>query len=93
MASAAVTTVTANTNAIVTGDGGLYAVLLTSVGDAATVTVYDNTAQSGTILCKLATAAAATSVAWCPGVKMTFHTGLSLTVSGTTPVVTVVYVP
>ena len=34
---------------------------LTSVGDAASVIVYDNTAQSGTILCKLAVAAAATA--------------------------------
>lgn len=83
------TTVTEST-LIKTGATGLAAVVITGGVDAASVTVYDNTAGSGTVLCKLAVADGM-SVCFCPCGPLAAARGLYATVTGTAPSVTVVF--
>jgi hypothetical protein len=72
------------------GSGALCSVLLTGGADAATVTVYDNTAASGTVLCKLAAAAGVTA-AFTPAQPLAASTGIHFAITGTTPSVTISY--
>ena len=71
------------------GPGALLAVLLTAGVDAASVTLYDNTAGSGTKLAVLKAALGVTA-AWTPGGQIC-SLGLYAVVTGTTPDVFVVY--
>jgi hypothetical protein len=73
------------------GPGALCSVVLTSGADAASVTVYDNTAASGTILCKLAVAAGATTAVFAPAQPLAAGKGIHFAITGTTPSVTVSY--
>lgn len=70
--------------------GMLAAVLLTAGEDAASVTIYDNTAGSGTKLAVLKAGSGAT-VSFTPAVPVVAGVGLYATISGTTPDVVVVY--
>lgn len=72
------------------GPGALVAVVLTAGTDLATVTLYDNTAASGTVLCTLK-AAANSSVVFTPARPYAFAKGCYADLSGTGPEVTVVY--
>ena len=83
-------TTTAATATIRTGPGALLAVLLTGGSDAATVTLYDNTANSGAILAVLK-AAAATTVAWTPPGGQAAALGIHAVITGAAPSMTVVY--
>jgi hypothetical protein len=71
--------------------GLLYAVVLTAGADAASVTVYNNTAGSGDKVAVLK-AAAGTSASWCPAQPIACSKGLYATVTGTTPDVSVAFV-
>ena len=73
---------TATSALIKTGPGKLHSVILTAAGDAATLIVYDNTAGSGTIICKLGAATTETSSAV---LDVAFGTGIYAAVTGTTP--------
>jgi len=77
--------------AIKSGVGSLIAAVITAGVDAATVTLYDNTEGSGTVLCKLAVAANTTAppVIFPDGIP--FMTGCYAVITGTTPTVTVEY--
>lgn len=80
-----------NASALIrTGSGMLISALLTGGSDAATLTIYDNTEASGTVLAVLK-AAANTSVSWTPGPAVC-KTGLYAALAGTGPVATLVYV-
>lgn len=76
--------------AVKTGPGALAGVLITGGADAASVTIYDNTAGSGK---KLAVVKAAinTSASWTPIDPQVCSTGLYATITGTTPDVFVTY--
>jgi hypothetical protein len=65
-------------------------VLITGGADAASVTIYDNTAGSGT---KLAVVKAAinTTASWTPAQPQVCSTGLYAVITGTTPDVFVTY--
>jgi hypothetical protein len=65
-----------------TGPGILHSVNLAAAGDTATAIIYDNTAGSGNIICKLS-AVLGTSVS--VQLDVAFGTGLYATLSGTTP--------
>ncbi len=71
--------------------GLLYAVVLTAGADAASVTVYNNTAGSGDKVCVLK-AAAGTTASWCPALAIACGGGLYAAVTGTTPDVSIAYV-
>lgn len=81
---------TASSAAIHSGPGRLIAALLTGGSDAATLTIYDNTAGSGVVLAKLA-AAAGVSVQWTPPGGQATARGIYATLTGTTPSATIVY--
>ncbi|MCZ7568969.1 MAG: hypothetical protein M5U01_10335 [Ardenticatenaceae bacterium] len=74
-----------------TGPGALVALLLTAGGDAAAVTVYDNTAGAGTVLAVLTAAAGTTAPAWAPPGGQACAHGLYAEITGTAPDVIVVY--
>lgn len=73
-----------------TGPGRLAAVLLAGGSDAASATIYDNTAGSGTVLAVLK-AAAGVTVSWAPPGGQAASLGLYAALTGTTPSATVVY--
>ena len=73
-----------------TGPCGLYAVALAGAGDAATCTIYDNTAGSGTVVVKLR-AAAGVTVCWQPARPVAMARGIYVALTGTTPDVSVAY--
>jgi hypothetical protein len=83
-------TTTAASAAIRSGPGALVAVLLTAGSDAASATIYDNTAGSGTVLAVLQ-AAANSTVSWTPPGGQAAAHGLYAALTGTAPSVTVVY--
>ena len=83
-------TTVAESTLIKTGATGLAAVIISAAADAATVTVYDNTAGSGTVLAVLK-AAINTTVSFCPCGPLAAARGLYATVTGTGPSVTLVY--
>jgi len=71
--------------------GVVYAVVLAGGSDAATLTLYDNTAAAGERELFLA-AAAGTSEAFCPvGVGMKFSTAIYADISGTAAYATILY--
>ncbi len=65
-----------------TGPGILHSVNLAATGDTVTAVVYDNTAGSGSIICKLS-AVLGTSVSVV--LDVAFGTGLYVTLTGSTP--------
>lgn len=84
------TLATTSSVAVRSGPGALVAVLLTAAGDAASVTIYDNTAGSGTKLA-VVKAGAGETAQWTPAECQACSTGLYATLTGTTPDVFVVY--
>lgn len=77
---------------IKTGGGRLHGITLTPAAAKSTVTVYDNTAGSGTILCKLQAAAdGASAPSGLPDGGIPFSIGLWVELSGTGAVATTVY--
>ena len=80
---------TAN-GAIKSGPGSLAAILITGGADAASVTVYDNTAGSGTKLA-VVNAAINTTASWTPVGAQACSKGLYAVVTGTTPDVFITY--
>lgn len=71
-----------------TGPGLLHSVVLAGGSDAATLIVYDNTAGSGTIICKLAAQTGETASAV---LDVAFSKGIYATLTGTTPSASVAY--
>lgn len=71
-----------------TGSGILHSVNLAAAGDTVTAVVYDNTAGSGTIICKLS-AVLGTSVS--AVLDVAYSKGIYVTLTGTTPSCTVAY--
>lgn len=80
----------ASSAAIKTGPGYLYGVVLAGGSDASSVILYDNTAGSGTIVCKLVALTGTSAVALFP-YPVPFSTGLYATIAGTGPSVNVYY--
>lgn len=76
--------------AVKTGPGALAGVLLAAGADAASVTVYDNTAGSGAKLA-VVKAAAGASAGWTPGGLQACSKGLYAAITGTSPDVFVIY--
>ncbi len=72
------------------GGGVLVGVVLTAGTDAATVTLYDNTAASGTVLLKLAAPAGESVIADSLAVRTA--RGIYAEVAGTSPAVAVQFV-
>jgi len=83
-------TTTATSAAIKSGPGMLHAATLTAAGDVATLIIYDNTTNTGTIILKLSAIANTSAVISFPA-PIVFHTGCYAAVTGTTPSATVAY--
>ena len=79
-----------SSGAVRSGPGALIAILITGGADAASVTIYDNTAGSGTKLAVIK-AAINTTAAWTPASMQVCSKGLYATITGTTPDVFVIY--
>ena len=79
------TKATQSSAAVKSGPGAL------AGADAASVTIYDNTAGSGTKLAVLK-AAQDTTVSWTPTDPQVCSTGLYATITGTTPDVFITYI-
>jgi hypothetical protein len=73
-----------------TGPGLVHSITLAAAADAATLILYDNTAASGTIICKLSAVPTGTAHAV---LDVSCGTGLYAAVTGTTPSATVTYAP
>jgi hypothetical protein len=67
--------------------GQLFGAVLTAAGDTATAIIYDNTAGSGTVVLKLATAANTTTAFTLPN-GITLANGAHAVLTGTTPSLT-----
>ena len=78
--------------AVLSTSGVFYGAVLTAGGDAATLILYDNTAGSGTIICKLA-AGAGTTASFVPNVRVPVTKGIYAALTGTAPSATVIYAP
>jgi hypothetical protein len=81
-----------NTTAAVlvkTGPGILNSVIITGGADAATCTIYDNTAGSGSIILKLGAGIGLSAVA--TDLNIAFSTGCYIALTGTTPSISVSY--
>lgn len=76
--------------AIKAGPGWLYSVVVTAAADAASVTIYDNTAGSGAVVAVIK-AAIQTSVVWSPPEPIACNTGIYATITGTSPSVSVAF--
>ena len=74
-----------------TGPGIVTGIILTAGADTATVTIYDNTAGSGTVLAKLS-AVTNTTAAVSLAHPLSFGKGIYATITGTTPSITIMYV-
>lgn len=72
-----------------TGPGILHSVIITGGADAATCTIYDNTAGSGRVLLKLGAAIGLSAVA--TGLNIAFGKGCTVALTGTTPSISVAY--
>ena len=70
--------------AYASGAGRLIAAGICGGADAATLIVYDNTAASGTVLCKLGVGIGLSAV-FAPATPISFRTGLYFALTGTTP--------
>lgn len=75
---------------VLTGPGALVSVNLCGGADAATVTVYDNTAASGDVICKLGVAAGA-SDSFTPTAPLAVGKGIHFAITGTTPQVVIAF--
>ena len=73
-----------------TGPCGLFSVALAGGADAATCTIYDNTAGSGTVVVKLR-AGIGDTVCWQPARPVAINTGIYVALTGTTPDVSVAF--
>lgn len=73
-----------------TGPCGLFSVTLAGAGDAATCTIYDNTAGSGTVVVKLR-ALTGETVVWQPARPVSMSLGIYVALTGTTPDISVAY--
>jgi len=71
--------------------GALVAVNICGAADAATVTIYDNTEGSGTVVAKLGVAANL-SDSFCPAHPIVCAKGIYATITGTTPNVQVAFI-
>jgi len=76
--------------AALTGSGALVAVNICAGADAATVTLYDNTAGSGTVICKLGVGIGL-SASFCPASPISVTNGIYVALTGTTPQINVAY--
>lgn len=85
-------TTTAVAATIKSGPGQLTSVTLTAGSDAATAILYDNTAASGTVIVKLACAAANTTAHVDLSRPFVFSTGCHVALTGTAPSVTIGYI-
>ncbi len=72
------------------GPGVLHEVHLAAGADAATATVYDNTAASGTVIAKLA-AVANSNDRYAPKGGVSFGTGIHIAFTGTSPTADLAY--
>ncbi|MBN1535198.1 MAG: hypothetical protein JW908_00595 [Anaerolineales bacterium] len=79
-----------SSDAVKTGVGSVIAVVLAAGSDAATVTLYDNTAGSGTVITKLTAVANTAETAVFPE-GIPFSTGCYAVITGTSPVATIEY--
>lgn len=79
---------TAASAAIKNGPGGIHTVTLAAAADAATLILYDNTAGSGTVICKLSAPLTGSASAV---LDVTFGVGCYAVVTGTTPSATITY--
>ena len=71
--------------------GQLVAVVLSPAAATATLTIYDNTTGSGTILVALQGAANGSSSVWSPTIPYSAKTGIYAAISGSGATATVVY--
>ena len=74
-----------------TGPGLVTGIILTAGADTATVTLYDNTAGSGTVLAKFSAVTNTTSAVSLAH-PLSFGKGIYATITGTSPSITVMYV-
>lgn len=75
--------ITVGTTTVVSGGGrSFYCAMLNPGSAASTLTVYDNTAGSGTILVALVAAANGTSV-FCPSIDVPVGIGITAVLAGT----------
>ena len=79
------TTEVAATGTAKTGNGKLMGGLLAAGADAATATIYDNTAASGPVIRKVAAAANESAPLGLPAGGVHFGTGLHVVLTGTLP--------
>lgn len=79
---------TGTSAAVRTGPGTLHSVVLAAGSDAATLIVYDNTAGSGTVICKLAAVANGGASAV---LDVAFSKGLYAALTGTGPSASLAY--
>ena len=79
------TTEVAATGTAKTGSGKLLGGVLTAGADAATATIYDNTAASGKVLRTVKAAANASAGLEVPACGIRFGTGLHVVLAGTGP--------
>jgi hypothetical protein len=75
---------------VATGPCSLYAVTLAGAADAATCTIYDNTAGNGTVAVKLR-ALTGETVCWQPSRPLSMNKGICVALTGTTPDISVAY--
>jgi hypothetical protein len=78
----------ASSGAVKSGPGGVHTVVLTAGSDAATLILYDNTAGSGTIICKLAAVTGTTAFA---RLDVPFSVGCYAALTGTAPNATITF--
>lgn len=71
---------TNGTTLVKTGTGVLHTLTINTIGDTDTVTIYDGTSASGTIIAKTDSALETTFI-----FDVAFYTGLTVVLSGTTP--------
>jgi len=74
--------IVASGNAVIKLPCKLSGVLLTPAAAAATVIVYDNLTQGGTVVASLSATANGQSVIWFPTLPVQCNTGVSVTVTG-----------
>ena len=84
--------VTLTASGVVKGRGGaLVAILLTAGLDAASVILYDNPSAGSGVILSSAKAPASQCAGFCPAVPYAAASGIYATITGTDPLVTVVF--
>jgi len=80
--------------AVLDESGSFHGAILTAGSDAATLILYDNAStSSGTVIAKLASPAANTTIVWTPAEAMGVSNGIYAAVTGTSPSATICYKP